>query len=104
MLTLLAVGFACYALWKLMQGIMDPDGKGSDAHGILRHVGYVGSGDIYRILAFTAAQSICGAEDTSEDAAMASAMAFQPPLGPILVGLVGVIVVGVGLYPSSRTT
>jgi hypothetical protein len=87
-----------------MQGIMDPDGKGSDAHGILRHVGYVGSGAIYGILAFTAAQSICGAEDTSEDAATASAMAFQPPLGPILVGLVGVIVVGVGLYPSSRTT
>ena len=28
----------------------------------------------------------------------ASAMAFQPPLGPILVGLVGLIVIGVGLY------
>jgi hypothetical protein len=98
MLARLAVGFACYALWKLMQGIMDPDGKGSNAHGILRRVGYVGSGAIYGILAFTAAQSICGAEDTSEDAATTSAMAFQPPLGPILVGLVGVIVVGVGLY------
>src|SRR5215218_3714534 len=35
---MLAVGFACYALWKLMQGIVDPDGKGSDAHGILRRV------------------------------------------------------------------
>ena len=98
MLALLAVGLACYALWKVVQGVMDPDDKGSDAHGIVRRVAYVGSGVIYGILAYTAAQSIFGAEDTSEDAAAASAMAFQPPLGPILVGLVGAIVIGVGLY------
>ena len=98
MLALLAVGLACYALWKVVQGVTDPDDKGSDAHGIVRRVGYVGSGVIYGILAFTAAQAIFGAEDTSEDAAAASAMAFQPPLGPILVGLVGLTVIGVGLY------
>ena len=98
MLALLAVGLACYALWKVVQGTTDPDGKGSDAHGIIRRVGYVVSGIIYGILSYTAAQSIFGAEDTSEDAAAASAMAFQPPLGPILVGLVGVTVIGVGLY------
>ena len=98
MLVLLAVGLACYALWKVVQGVTDPDDKGSDTHGIVRRVGYVGSGVIYGILAYTAAQSIFGAEDTSEDAVAASAMAFQPPLGPILVFLVGTIVIGVGLY------
>jgi hypothetical protein len=98
MLALLAAGLACYALWKLVQGVMDPDGKGSDAHGLVRRIAYVGSGAIYGFLAYTAAQSILGAEDTSEDAVAASAMAFQPPLGPILVGLVGAIVVSVGLY------
>ena len=98
MLALLAVGLACYALWKVVQGVKDPDGKGSDAHGIVRRVAYVGSGALYGLLAYTAAQSILGAEDSSEDAATASAMAFQPPLGPILVWLVGTIVVAVGLY------
>src|ERR671920_2167190 len=98
MLALLAVGLACYALWKVVQGAADPDGKGSDAHGLVRRIGYVGSGVIYGVLAFTAAQSIFGAEDTSEDAVAASAMAFQPPLGPILVFLVGLGVIGVGLY------
>jgi Domain of Unknown Function (DUF1206) len=98
MLALLAVGLACYALWKVVQGVKDPDGKGADAHGIVRRVAYVGSGALYGLLAYTAAQSILGAEDTSEDAATASAMAFQPPLGPILVWLVGTIVVAVGLY------
>jgi hypothetical protein len=95
MVALLAAGLACYALWKLVQGIMDPDEKGSDAHGILRRVGYVGSGAIHGCLAFIAAQSILGAEDSSEDAATANAMAYQPPLGQLVVGLV---VIGVGLY------
>ncbi|HEX6708872.1 MAG TPA: DUF1206 domain-containing protein [Rubrobacter sp.] len=98
MLALLALGLACYALWKVVQGITDPDGKGSDAHGIVRRVAYVGSGVIHGTLAYTAAQSILGAEDSSEDAAAASAMAFQPPLGQILVGLVGIAVIVVGLY------
>ena len=98
MLALLALGLACYALWKVVQGITDADGKGSDAHGIVRRVAYVGSGVIHGALAYTAAQSILGAEDSSEDAAAASAMAFQPPLGQILVGLVGLAVIGVGLY------
>lgn len=98
MLALLAVGLACYAMWKVVQGVMDPDEKGSDAHGIVRRVAYVGSGAIHGVFAYTAAQSILGAEDTSEDAAAASAMAVQPPLGPILVGLVGATVVFVGLY------
>jgi hypothetical protein len=98
MLALLAVGLACYALWKVVQGVADPDGKGSDAHGLVRRVGYVGSGIIYSVLSYTAAQSIFGAEDTSEDAMAASVMALQPPLGPILVFVAGTIVIGVGLY------
>ena len=98
MVALLAAGLACYALWKLVQGIMDPDEKGSDAHGILRRVGYVGSCVIRCCLAFIAAQSILGAEDSSEDAMTASAMAYQPPLGQLLVGVVGLVVIGVGLY------
>jgi len=81
-----------------VQGVLDADGKGSGPHGILRRVGYVGSAAIHGTLAFTAAQSILGAEDSSEDAATVSALAYQPPLGQILVGLVGLGVIGVGLY------
>jgi len=98
MLALLALGLIGYALWKLLQGIMDPDDKGSDAHGILRRVGYVGSGAIHGVLAFIAAQSIMGEEDTSEDVMMASALVYQPPFGQLVVGLVGLITIGVGLY------
>ena len=98
MLALLATGLAGYALWKLVQGVMDPDDKGSDAHGVLRRVGFVGSGAIHGALAFTAAQSILGAEDSSEDAMTASAMAYGSAFGRLLVALAGLGVIGVGLY------
>jgi hypothetical protein len=98
LLVVLAVGLLGYAMWKLVQGIMDPDNKGSGAHGVLRRVGYVGSGMIYAGLAFTAAQSLFGTEDTSEDTVTLSVMIYQPPFGQILVGLVGLGVIGVGFY------
>ncbi len=98
LLVLLSAGLAGYALWKVVQGVMDPDDRGSDAHGAIRRVAYVGSGAIHGLLAYTAAQSVFGAEDTSEDAMAASAMAYQPPVGRILVTVVGIAVIGVGLY------
>jgi hypothetical protein len=98
LLVLLSAGLAGYALWKVVQGVMDPDDRGSDLHGAVRRVAYVGSGAIHGLLAYTAAQSVFGAEDSSEDAMAASAMAYQPPVGRILVSVVGVAVICVGLY------
>ena len=98
LLVVLAAGLFGYALWKVVQGVMDPDEKGSDTGGVVRRVAYVGSGIIHGALAYTAAQSVFGAEDSSEDAMAASAMAYQPPVGRILVATVGIIVLGVCLY------
>ena len=98
LLVVLSAGLFGYALWKVVQGVMDPDDRGSDAHGIVRRACYVGSGAIHAVLAFTAAQSVFGAEDSSEDAMAASVMAYQPPIGRVLVAMVGVGVICVGLY------
>ena len=98
LLVVLSAGLFGYAAWKVVQGVMDPDDRGSDAHGIVRRVCYVGSGAIHGLLAFTAAQSVFGAEDSSEDAMAVSAMAYQPPVGRILVAVVGVGIICVGLY------
>ena len=98
LLVVLSAGLFGYAAWKVVQGVMDPDDRGSDAHGVVRRVCYVGSGAIHGILAFTAAQSVFGAEDSSEDAMAVSAMAYQPPIGRILVAVVAVGIICVGLY------
>lgn len=100
MLILLALGLVGYALWKLVQGIMDPDEKGSDIGGIVKRVAYGGSALIYLGLAFSAAEELFGKEgqSTTLDQWTAYAMSYQPPLGQILVGLVGLGVLVVGFY------
>ncbi|MGB3635858.1 MAG: DUF1206 domain-containing protein [Rubrobacteraceae bacterium] len=99
-LVLLALGLVCYALWKLVQGIMDPEEKGSDVQGIVRRVAYGGSALIHLGIAFSALEELLGTEgqSTSLDQWTAWVMSYQPPLGQILVGLVGLGVVSVGLY------
>ncbi|CAN5550052.1 hypothetical protein BH24ACT22_BH24ACT22_15090 [soil metagenome] len=99
-LVLLALGLVGYALWKLVQGIMDPDEKGSEVHGIVRRVAYGGSALIHLGLAFSAAEELLGSEgqSTNLDQWTAWAMSYQPPLGHILIGLVGLGVISVGLY------
>ena len=100
LLILLAVGLLGYALWKLVQGIMDPEDKGNDFMGIIRRAAYVGSALIYGGLSLTAAQEVIGSEGKKEskDNLTAQVLAYHPPLGQILVALAGLVVVGVGLY------
>ncbi len=100
LLILLAIGLLGYALWKLVQGIMDPEDKGNDFMGIIRRAAYVGSALIYGGLSLTAAQEVIGSEgkQESKDNLTAQVLAYHPPLGQILVALAGLVVVGVGLY------
>lgn len=99
-LFLLALGLVGYALWKLVQGIMDPDKKGSDVQGVVRRVAYGGSALIHLGIAFSALEELFGAEgqSTTLDQWTAWVMSYQPPLGQILVALVGLGVISVGLY------
>ena len=99
-LVLLALGLVGYALWKLVQGIMDPDEKGKDVQGMVRRVAYGGSALIHLGIAFSAAEELLGPEgqSTTLDQWTAWVMSYQPPLGQILVGLIGLGVISVGLY------
>ncbi|MGB3681650.1 MAG: DUF1206 domain-containing protein [Rubrobacteraceae bacterium] len=100
LLVLLALGLIGYALWKIVQGIMDPDEKGLGAGGIVRRAAYVGSAMIYLGIAFSALEELLGTEgqSTTLDQWTAYVMSYQPPLGQILVGLIGLGVISVGLY------
>lgn len=100
LLALLALGLVGYALWKLVQGVMDPDERGTDLGGLVRRVAYVGSALIHLGIAFGALEELLGTEghSTTLDQWTAYAMSYQPPLGQLLVGLVGLGVISVGLY------
>lgn len=99
-LVVLALGLVGYALWKLVQGIMDPDEKGRDVQAIVQRVAYGGSALIHLGLAFSALEELFGAEgqSTTLDQWTEWVMSYQPPLGRVLVGIVGLGVISVGLY------
>lgn len=58
----LAVGFAGFALWRLVQAALDPEGKGreSAAKGAVHRLRYLGGAAIHAGLAFSAARIASG--------------------------------------------
>lgn len=98
LLLVLAAGLIGYALWKLLQGIMDPEDKGRDLTGLVRRAAYVGSSGLHGTLAFVAVQEIfdpAGGQDAKDDI---TAQVMSQPFGWWLVMLIGLITVSVSLY------
>lgn len=98
LLFLLALGLLGYALWKVVQGVMDPDDKGSDVGGIARRAGYVGSALIHAGFAFSALEELFGSEGQSTSLDQWTARVMSQPFGRLLIMLAGLVVIGVGLY------
>ena len=98
LLVLLVPGLLGYALWKLVQGVMDPDDKGKSVGGLVRRGGYVGSALIHGGLAFSAVEELFGSEGHSTSIDQWTARVMAQPFGRWVVALVGLAVIGVGLY------
>ena len=103
LLILTAIGLLGYAIWRFIEAIKDPEGKGSDAEGIVKRLGYAGSGVIHAFLAFYAASIVFGWSTGSSGGSGGgkeawTAQLLAQPFGQWLVGLAGAITIGVGLY------
>lgn len=96
LLMALALGLAAYAVWRVAQAVLDLDGKGRDAKGLLTRAGFIGSGLIHAGLAMTAA----GLGVTAGSGSVRSwvARTLAQPYGAWVVGLAGAAVIGGGLY------
>lgn len=46
-LALLGLGLVCYAIWRFMQSIQDPEGIGSDTKAIIKRISFFISGVVY---------------------------------------------------------
>jgi Domain of Unknown Function (DUF1206) len=100
LLLAITVGLVGYALWRFAQAGLDADRKGSDAKGLSIRTSYAMIGAIYAGLALTALRLALGSGDrSSTDAKTQSwtAWLLGKPLGPWLVGLAGLVVIGVGI-------
>ena len=89
------VGLLGYALWRVVQAILDTEHKGNDVKGILTRTLYAGIGVIYVGLAFSALQLLMGggaAASSSEKTQGWTAWLMQQPFGIWLVALAGIAV------------
>jgi type IV secretory pathway VirB2 component (pilin) len=105
LLILVAVGLFGYALWRLSQAWIDPEGEGRDAKGVIKRIGYAISGAIYGFLGVEAVRIVMGSSSGSGGEQQAedwTAQLLAQPFGQWLVAIVGVILIGTGLYQGYR--
>lgn len=100
-LIIFIVGAVGHAAWNILRGAADVDNAGKSIGGIIKRCLAAGVGFFYLFLAWTA-WSIVGAAQIAEDTpAMQktlTAILLALPLGAILVGLIGLIVIGAGFH------
>ena len=98
LLGVVAVGLAGHVVWRFVQAILDPGNKGTNLRGIAKRAGYALSGAAYALLAYTAIRLTLGAAIGGNDhrARDWTARFLDWPLGPWLVGMAGVTVMGLG--------
>jgi uncharacterized protein DUF1206 len=101
LLGMLAVGLACYALWRAVQGALDADHDGSGVKGLAVRAGKVFVGLIYAGLAYSALRLFLGlGRSGSDDQQVKSwtALLLSQPLGPLIVAVGGGVVIALALH------
>jgi hypothetical protein len=109
LLALLAFGFAAYAIWRFVQAFAEREDDESEAKGEAKkwgkRIGYVGRGLIYAALAVTTVKLLTNSgdgESQNEQARKNTAMVLDWPAGRWLVGLVGLAIIGAGIWNLYR--
>ena len=94
----LSAGVLCYALWRLYCAIADPKSKGDDKTGTTKRIGYFFSGLIYGAFSISIFSSAMRGGSGSGNKQYVVDQLLDKSYGPFLIGLVGLIIIGVGLY------
>ncbi|UYZ24144.1 DUF1206 domain-containing protein [Mesobacillus jeotgali] len=96
----IGIGLIGYILWDFIKAIKDPENEGTDAKGLIKRTGYFISGLIYTNLAFGAIKlaSNTGSASGGNSEKTISAKLMEQPFGVWLVGIVGAIIIGYGVY------
>lgn len=100
LLVLIAIGLLGYALWRFVQGILDPENKGRDPKGLAKRGAMVASGVVYAGLALLAFRLITqdGGGAAGGGQASTTAKLLALPFGRALVILAGIAVIVSALY------
>ncbi len=101
LLILVAVGLAGYALWRLTHALLGHGPEGSDS--TFDRVAALASGIVYGGLCAIAVEILLGSGgQSSGNADKTTGGVLGWPGGPVLVGIAGGVLIGVGLYQGYR--
>lgn len=102
MLLVLAVGLFGYAAWRILEGIVDSEGRGTELKDLAVRASYVARGLIHGFLGWRVFQLYRGAsvDGTSEEELVAET--FSWPLGEWMVILCGLGLLGFAVYQLFR--
>ncbi len=98
-LGVVAIGLTGHVFWRFVQATLDPGNKGTNLKGIAKRAGYALSGAAYALLAYTAIRLTLGVAIGGNNhlARDWTARFLDWPLGPWLVGMVGLAVMSLGV-------
>lgn len=99
MLFVVGIGLLAYAVWRAVQSLLDADGKGKDAKGLVLRAGFLANGLVHASLAVTALRLAARSTTDRTDALESwTARLLAEPLGAWAVGAAGAGVVAAGVY------
>jgi hypothetical protein len=105
-LILLALGFAAYALWRLVQAYAERvDAEDGAAKVWAKRAGYIGRGLVYVTLTYSTVRILTGSsgeESQNAKAHQSTAMVLSWPGGRWIVAAAGLVLVGVALWNLYR--
>lgn len=98
-LVLIALGMACYAVWRLVDALYDLECYGTDGKGIIARIGMIATGGIHLALGLSVIGILLGTggQDGS-GIAKAAGMVMKWPGGRWIVGLIGLVTIGAAIY------
>lgn len=105
MIVVIAAGLLGYAVWRVVQGITDPERRGRDFKGVAVRTSFVARGVVHGALAVTAfrlAAGLGGRQEDGQQIEQWTARLLGAPAGETLVLVAGASVIGYGVYQLYR--
>ncbi len=103
-LIVVAAGLLGYAVWRIVEGVVDPDRRGNDLKGLALRTSFVGRGVLHGALGITALRLAARERPGPhrDQTRHWTEVAFGLPAGDLLVWLAALGIAGYGLYQLYR--
>ncbi len=102
LLVIIGLGLLAYATWRFIQAFKDPENIGNQKKGKLKRTAFAVSGLIYLGLSISAFMSVIGSSSSNNGSSAKNSSFLASDMGLIVLGIVGVIIIGVGIYQFTK--